>query len=121
MRSCNLWRQVNFLTGKRFSMKHKILSIIFLMMATVSQAHEGHSKVESTTEETKTYIDPTNIQFNNKQIYVRLNQDWVQTNAVFSDATGLYIVSNKGGWTCGYCAYYNTTNLWVCDNCGRPR
>lgn len=69
----------------------------------------------------KRYIDPSNVCFEQKEIYVQLDQNWVVTNAVYADADGFYILEAKGGWTCGYCSYYNEGNTWTCDNCGKRR
>lgn len=69
----------------------------------------------------KRYVDPSNVRFAQKEMYVQLDQDWVVTNAVYTDSTGFYILEAKGGWTCGYCTFYNEGNGWTCDNCGRKR
>jgi hypothetical protein len=69
----------------------------------------------------KRYVDPSQVHFDKKEIYVQLDQNWVATNAVYTDADGFYILEAKGGWTCGYCTFYNKGNGWTCDNCGRKR
>lgn len=69
----------------------------------------------------KKYIEPSNVRFEQKKMYVQLDQNWIVTNAVYTDANGFYILEPKGGWTCGYCHYYNEENIWTCDNCGRRR
>lgn len=69
----------------------------------------------------KIYIDSSNIQIDKKQIYVYLDEDWVPTNAIYSDTQGTYIIQTKGGWTCSRCDYYNEDNNWTCDKCGARR
>jgi hypothetical protein len=69
----------------------------------------------------KRYIDPNNVRFEQKEMYVQLDQNWVITNAVYTDADGFYILETKGGWTCGYCGNYNEGSYWVCERCGRRR
>jgi hypothetical protein len=79
----------------------------------------GHDQNQAKVE--KRYIDPSQVQFNQKEMYVQLDQNWVATNAVYTDADGFYILEAKGGWTCGGCGNYNEGNLWTCDRCGRRR
>jgi hypothetical protein len=104
-----------------------IFTLLFLTIAGVSQARENHAqignqtKIDSVQTESKTYIDSDKVLFGDKEIYVCLNQNWVRTNAIFSDASGFYIVNDKGGWTCSFCGYYNTTSLRYCDSCNRER
>ncbi len=104
------------------------LSFFLPAIATISNAHANPTYVQKNKQviidshkEGKIYVDSNKIVFDNKEIHVCLNQNWVQTNAVFADANGFYIVDEKGGWTCGFCGYYNTTSLRYCDNCDRER
>ncbi len=71
----------------------------------------------------KIYVQPKDITFKDNEIYVFLNQNWVKTNTVYTDAQGLFVDSSKIGWTCSYCGWYNTDNIYVCENprCGRQR
>ncbi len=85
----------------------------------LGERHDTH--ISGTLGNSKVYVKPENVMFDKDDIYVRLNQNWVQTNALYSDAAGLYMIDSQGAWTCGRCNYYNTSNDWTCDNCGRRR
>lgn len=103
-----------------------VFSIFFLGIANISQAYECHSQISHQAKmepktDNKTYIDSNKIMFENKEIYVCLNQNWLKTDAVYSDTNGYYIVNDKGGWTCSVCGFYNTMSLRYCDNCHRER
>ncbi len=109
----------------------KILSLFILaILCCKTYAHENlsHSHQEcslsatpDSSQKAKIYLHPENIVFHGKDIYVLLNQNWIQTNAIFSDNSGIYMYDNKGGWTCGYCGYYNEGSYWTCDRCGKRR
>lgn len=81
----------------------------------------NETRITSASENSRIYIHPENVMFDKHEIYVRLNQNWVQTNALYSDAHGLYMIDEQGGWTCGKCNNYNTKNQWTCERCGRSR
>jgi len=83
----------------------KVVSFfLFAIFCFKSYAHENmqlsdphQAKIE------KKYIDPNSVRFEQKEMYVQLDQNWVVTNAVYTDSNGFYILETKGGWTCGYC------------------
>jgi len=104
----------------------KFMGYIFLaiLFATVSTSFADESmqmRERPDAQENKTYLDPSNIFMDSQGIHVLINQNWQTTNAVFSDAKGLYIVDSKAAWTCGVCGFYNTNNPRFCDNCHHPR
>ena len=74
---------------------------LFAVFCCKSYAHENARMIE------KKYIDPNNVRFEQKEMYVQIDQNWVVTNAVYTDTNGFYILETKGGWTCGYCGYYS--------------
>lgn len=69
---------------------------------------------------TKTYIDPSNVQFDKNNIYVCVSQNWMQTNAICTDEQGFYIIDEQGGWNCPMCGTYNTSS-YECRKCDYRR
>jgi len=97
-------------------MKFRNMCLFFIMSSLGSlYAQEG-----SIAKKDRLYIGSGDVAFKNNEIYVSVNNNWVQTNAVYSDTSGVYVDQNSIGWTCGY-GHYNTTNVWTCDKCGRRR
>jgi hypothetical protein len=111
----------------RISMKRPIFKFlqisIFLSAIGIFISAFSHEKSTNHQEMKieKIYIDPSKIYFDQKQMYIYLNQDWVGTNAIYSDSEGVYIIETQGGWTCGYCGNYNEDNGWTCNVCNRKR
>ena len=64
----------------------------------------------------KIYVEPENISLCGKEIYVCIQQNWLRTSALFSDAAGVYV----NGWTCPRCSA-NNTGTWSCESCGYRR
>jgi hypothetical protein len=65
----------------------------------------------------KTYVEPKDIHFHEKNLYVLINGNWAQANAIYVDEYGPYVDS----WTCSGCGGNTTSNPWTCDVCGRRR
>jgi len=65
------------------------------------------------------YIDPNNIRFDQKDIFVYLNQNWIKTNAIYSDENGLFIPVND--WICGVCHRENKRQMFECEYCHSRR
>ncbi|MCX6989754.1 MAG: hypothetical protein NTX49_01620 [Chlamydiae bacterium] len=106
--------------------------IAFFILAIICSTSYGHENKKCSLEQnqslaasaqrkSKIYINPEHVMFRGKDMYVSLNQNWVQTSALFSDSEGMYIFDSQGGWTCGACNYYNTSSIWSCDRCGKRR
>ncbi len=103
-------------------MKVMKFSFFFLFIAICCAVNANEKTIHTLASNiTKTYIDPNNIQFDNNNIYVCVNQNWVQTNAVCKDEQGLYIIDEQGAWKCSYCKQWTDSNPWTCDFCGRRR
>ncbi len=107
----------------------KMFSLLVLLMASTTQAYAyldssqeaAKPRMDISSNPSKIYVSAQNVQFANQEMHVYINQNWIKTEALFSDASGLYIVDSKGGWTCGFCGYYNTTSTRYCDNCDKER
>jgi rubrerythrin len=102
----------------KFSQWAMFIAVMGSSVSAFCHSEPVHSK-EAKLE--KMYVDLSNIHFDQKDMYVYLNEEWVGTNAIYSDAEGFYIIETQGGWTCGSCGYYNEGNNWTCDDCGRRR
>ena|SRR3989304_5134846 len=78
-------------------------------------------KIEEKVE--KIYVLPENIAVHNNTIFVNLNSEWFQTNALFSDNSGVYVQSNSviGEWQCWRCGFMNMPWTLACHKCGNPR
>lgn len=84
------------------------------MICSASYANNSESTKESKI--TKIYIDPNNIQFDEKHIYVCIDQEWIQVSAIFTDKLGFFIVNEQQAWTCPRCNFYNTKLTYKCGN-----
>lgn len=68
----------------------------------------------------KQYVDPQSIVFSDNKIFVPVNGELMQTNALFSDVGGVYAIVDTG-WVCEKCRRKNTDNPWSCIFCGASR
>lgn len=96
--------------------------LLFIMICTASYANKNEPTDVKAHKITKLYIDPNNIRFDEKNIYVYINQSWVKTSGIFTDELGFYIVNEQGTWTCPKCGWRNTDpyqckNPRGCDYC----
>jgi hypothetical protein len=71
--------------------------------------------------EDRIYLDGSQIAIKNSQLLVFVENQWAPTNALFSDANGVYILGRKWyePWECGYCGAVNPPTRLVCWNCNR--
>ncbi len=72
----------------------------------------------------KIYVDPQHIVMHENNLFVNLHQIWVRTNALYSDAEGLYVTSNSAWplpFCCDRCGRWNSGFNAVCEYCGTPR
>lgn len=75
----------------------------------------------------KTYIDPNQVRFAERKIYVNVDDLWMQTTAIFVDDNGFYIDSfrqadeSSFSWKCSNCGKYNEAYRDVCKKCGEPK
>ena len=94
----------------------KIVALFMLVVVCYSTSAWG--------AEDKYYVDPQSVVFKDNTILVAIGQDWVVTNAVYTDADGFYIQEAKWPWTpfiCKECRKANPPYNLVCEVCGTPR
>ena len=106
------------------SYAHESARNILSQSKTLENCHvTNHARMSDPqqSKQEKRYIDPNNIHFEQKEMYVQLDQNWVVANAVYTDTNGFYILETKGGWNCGNCGKYNEGNNWTCEKCGKRR
>lgn len=71
------------------------------------------------------YVQPDQIAITHEGIFLQLYDEWIPTEALHYDTSGLFITNMSDEWsvhwTCSVCGYSNS--LWrnTCKNCGhRP-
>ena len=76
----------------------------------------SHNKIED-----RIYLDGSHIAINNNQLFVCIENQWMPTDALFSDANGVYVLGRKWyePWECSYCGAVNPPTRLVCWNCNR--
>lgn len=79
---------------------------------------------ECSCENLKTYVRPEQILFGVRDIYIDMNGQLVQTDAIHSDAEGLYIIADEEkrdckspDWWCVYCKQCNAYWYSRCPKC----
>lgn len=90
----------------------KFLGVFSMLVCFTSLFSENKS-------EDRIYLDGNQIAFQNNQLFVFVENQWTTTNALFSDANGVYILARKWyePWECGYCGAVNPPTNFVCWNC----
>ena len=76
----------------------------------------------------KTYVLPEQLRLIPGGIFVSLGDTWVQTEMLFTDAQGMYILNAKqpGGrcepseWKCDKCNTCNDFSVSICRQCRNP-
>lgn len=77
----------------------------------------------------KIYIDPSQLAFTNREMFVHIEGQWTSVSAVHCDALGLYIAAIRTRWICPVCLYNNSEYAKTCqrvnpdtgEKCGHPR
>lgn len=95
-------------------MKKFVLALAFLSSVAFSlQAVEKEKIYLSSKHES--------IAIRDNQIFVYVNDQWQQTESLFSDANGIYVLGRKWyePWECSYCGAINPPHRVVCWNCDR--
>ena len=99
-------------------MKNLFSGFVFALFLTFSlQAVEN----EVIGKSEKIYLSPVDIQIGQKEIFVYINNNWVQTSMLHSDPSGIYVENpNFSAWLCDRCGRW-TTGWFVCEWCGNPK
>ncbi|MES2272913.1 MAG: hypothetical protein V4487_01830 [Chlamydiota bacterium] len=88
------------------------------ILASAALHGEGISRVDSE----KIYIDPLDVAIVGKEIMICLNNEWIPSSAVRSDARGLYLEwSDYLRWLCPRCRWNNDPQNDFCEKCKLPR
>lgn len=100
---------------------------LFLSVSGFANGTE-EEEISELTSCDKTYVDPHQVHFFDKSIFINFQNLWVQTSAVQSDANGLYFDSfypdeGRYSWRCSnpQCRKFNEGYLKFCSKCGRAK
>ncbi len=97
----------------------KYISFFVLALFTLSvagyclegQTHDLHNK---------TYVQPNQVALSESGIFVFLENAWIPTEALHSDASGMYVTNLLDekllGWRCPKCGYWNS---WLVNTCAK--
>lgn len=70
--------------------------------------------------EDKIYLNSDQIAIQNNQLFVFLENQWIPTNALFSNENGVYVEKKwYEPWECSYCQAVNPPTNLVCWRCNR--
>lgn len=85
--------------------------------ACCGQEDPMESEEDATTSE-KIYIEPENLQFDKKDIFVFHHDTWHRVRALFSDEVGLYVSRqpSQHTWYCYPCTAYHNCSIKECDS-----
>ena len=79
-------------------------------------------------QDQKTYVTPEQLNINSKGIFLNLDNQWIETNALFSDENGIYIRSlspqemgcRKNYFPCRNCDRCVHAKYEICPHCEKP-
>ncbi|MES2273361.1 MAG: hypothetical protein V4487_04145 [Chlamydiota bacterium] len=105
---------------------------LFLGVAGMMLPMVSHGQSVDKSEPQKVYIKPAQLLFEDREIFVYVEEQWVLVNAVHSDALGLFVtplIANYPWtrWLCPECGYNNNGADKTCQKedygkkCGFPR
>ncbi|MBX7067623.1 MAG: hypothetical protein K1X28_10375 [Parachlamydiales bacterium] len=71
--------------------------------------------------EDKLYLEMDQVSIENNRILVMIENQWTQTNVLYSDTGGVYIFAAKwyGVWTCACCSTINPPHRLICWRCAK--
>ncbi len=98
---------------------YKALCVLFVCFR-IAHAHEN-GPCDSCE---KLYLQPDQIAINEEGIFIQLGGEWMITNAIHRDGTGLYVSTahDEGtfSWECRVCHRKNGPLDSKCPGCGTP-
>lgn len=105
-------------------MKNAFYGITFLLFVLSALVHAGDKDHKFISCE-KIYVQPNQIAICQEGIFIQHNDEWIATEAVHYDASGIFVthVSDEWSryWTCAKCGHNNSAWRNTCANCGyRP-
>jgi hypothetical protein len=87
------------------------LTCVALAITMFAWSEQAHSNLTRSSESEKIYITPGQLHFDNNNIYVLHNNDWLQVNALYSDGKDLFIERKQPSpetWYCSVCRTYHS-------------
>ncbi|OGN59317.1 MAG: hypothetical protein A3F40_04045 [Chlamydiae bacterium RIFCSPHIGHO2_12_FULL_27_8] len=103
----------------------KMIYFLFVILFMHFFMSNLYSKNSNLTEIEKTYIDQSQIFFEDNKIFVEIDNNIFQIKSIKQDESGLFfskIVKNKEiiwNWACKYCKTKNSPFRIYCKNCGK--
>ena len=106
-------------------MKRLFFQIFFLLTSVSTFAHE--LRMESQSQPEKIYVQPEQVTFWEKQIWICLGpENWIPVKGISSDPTGFYALSFEadpgdlvpGTKKCWNCGTTNALKAPTCRKCG---
>ena len=100
-----------------------MMAIIFFCAMSGAAFAADQTEVKISEAQNKLYVDPQNIHIDGGDILVWFDENWIKTNAIYSDAYGVYVQSDSalGFWECSRCGAMNRPWDFVCRICGETR
>lgn len=89
------------------------LLFFFLCLFGAIHAHENEGVVFFSAQIPceKIYLKPENVAITENGIFFQINDEWIMTEAIYFDSTGLYVSSLENewsiNWTCPKCKFVN--------------
>ena len=111
-------------------MRNAIYKLTFVLFLLTGIANANDKEISSASLKfvpcEKIYVQPDQVAITNEGIFLQLNEEWVPTEAIQYDASGIFVTSISSEWsfrwTCPKCGYENGPFSRKCGNCGhKPR
>lgn len=104
---------------------HLFFVLSTLGIFSISQGFGNETQSSKCRE--KIYVHSNQVSVSQNGIYVNVNNQWIPTDSLHTDAQGIYVMSDalvdekKWGpmyWICPECGYQNSFTSNACENCG---
>ena len=72
----------------------------------------------------KNYLSAEQISLENREIWVHIDGNWIQTKSLSADANGIFVKKDDflNYWECNRCGYVNPPwNFIACGRCGNAK
>lgn len=99
----------------------RVLCLMACFIFVVLGSTYGHELTKSE----KWYVQPNQIAITEEGIFISMDDEWINADAIHRDHTGLYITKAEDEWStkweCPKCHHSNSAWRNTCYNCGyRP-